>query len=67
MCENINISNVKDVENVLEYLIDQRLKYSWSVGEFIGHNQVFVVALGGVKDCFPFVSLPNKDEIICAL
>ncbi len=60
----IDVNNYPTVQHVPEDIVDEGLEYRRTVGKAEGHNRIFIVPSAGGKSCFPFITLPDADEII---
>lgn len=62
----VDVSKGKSVQELSKGLIHKTLKNRRAVNKTIWHHQVFVVPSWRDESCFPFVSLSDSDQIICA-
>ncbi len=60
----IDVNNYPMVQHVPEDIIDEGVEYRRTVGKAEGHNIIFIVPSADRKGCFPFITLPDVDDII---
>ena len=60
----INIHNEELVDHVLENFIREGLEDCGSIGETVGHNQVFVVTPSGDECRLLLIPTSNTDRVV---
>lgn len=63
----VDIDNHESVEHISEDVVDECLEDGGTVDEPERHNKVFVVPSSCGEGSFPFIPLPNSDQICYAL
>lgn len=62
----ICVNNQTSVRHISEHIIDERLEHRGTIGQPKRHDKIFVVSISGGEASFPFISLTDVDEDVCA-
>ena len=52
------------INYVTQNIIHQGLENSWGMSQSKGHHLVFIASRGGVKSCFPLITLSDAYKMI---